>query len=172
MGFLDAQLSQGYAINYAVRLGFIDQEQSKAINDIQNGLELVDKLLDMSSIEVSERFHKLPREIRAGEFISHEAEDIGGRITSSFRMSSRFHLNLRFESVRIRDSESRRRSEDRQRDFRRESRTSREGRTGRAGRRAARAGRLGREAEIAYRLERLHEIEVVSRRVVVVAAEF
>lgn len=103
-GFLDAQLAQGYAINYSQRAGLLSSEDKKAYNDILNGMEAADRLL---SFGLETRDTRINRTARPGEYKVDTAKEIRTRIAMYQRSAGNFEIKLYFRADRVMSREQR-----------------------------------------------------------------
>lgn len=104
MGFLDAQLAQGYALAYAQRAGLLDSEQRKEYNTIINGVQMADNIL---SLGLETRKTKIERPARQGEYRIDTAKEIRSRIAQYQRSAGEFRIKLYYRANRVMTREER-----------------------------------------------------------------
>ena len=173
MGILDAQLAQGYSVNYSARAGLIERDDAQAYNNIINGMQMVDQFLSLGMHSNPERFNRRSRIAERGEYRSTVGEDFGSRIQSGFRMNSSFHTSLRFQATRFgrsareRKNGERKAKEARDKRVRRITKDSEHHRLSRGAKARRAGGRLGRAAKAAHRAH----IARRARRAVAIAAK-
>jgi hypothetical protein len=104
MGFLDAQLAQGYALAYSQRAGLLDSEDRNNYNTILNGIQMADNIL---SFGLETRETEIKRPARPGEYRVDTAKEIRSRIAQYQTSAGNFEIKLRFRASRTMTREQR-----------------------------------------------------------------
>jgi len=98
MGFVDAQLAQGYSQNMAVRSGLLSQEDRKAISTIQNGLQMAENILSIGMANSPARIaRERAKMAEPGSYRSNLSGEFSSRMAQGYSMGANFrHGTPRF----------------------------------------------------------------------------
>lgn len=109
MGFLEAQLAQGYALTVAQRVGLLDQEDQDQINTVMSVLQATEHFLGAELPAWRKRKFDPARPVKEGSYKSKNAAEIGSRIQADFKSYGRptFAVMRPFRTHRSHRSRSR-----------------------------------------------------------------